>query len=296
MQTATPSFVSVDRLGLKTPRGYVFKNLSFSAEKGQIISFFGGPGSGKTAMLLSMCGRMKPTEGNCYVATYDINKDFRHIRHMSQISFIPGLNDVQPFLRVRSITAAELALVGKRGDKKHTDAYLKSWNFYDRLNIRFDDLKVYDRNIFGIILAMTGDPDLLIVDDLQADLTQHESIKIAELLKKIAREKNITIFFGCSEYDIADHADGLVVVSKDAISQRNAVIRDNPDLEAVPIIGYANDAKMAGNNGRAASNAKVGDNSGVRQNTKASANKTAANQATANKTAAKATSSRKERA
>ena len=290
MQTATPSFVSVDRLGLKTSRGYVFKNLNFSADKGQTVGFFGGPGSGKTAMLLSICGRMKPTEGNCYVATYEINNDFRHIRHRSQISFIPGLNDVQPFLRVKNITAAELALVGKRGDKKHTDAYLRSWNFFDRLDVRFDDLKVYDRNIFGIILAMTGDPELLIVDDLQTDLTQHESIKIVNFLKKIAVEKNIAIFFGCSEYDIANYADKLVIVSKDAVSQRNAVLRDNPDLEAVPIIGYANDVKMAG------SNAKVGDNSGVRQNTKTSANKTAANQATANKTAAKATSSRKERA
>ena len=257
MRTATPSFVSVDKLGLKTSQGTVFNDLSFSAEKGQLISILGEPNSGKTAMLLCMCGRMKPTTGNCYIATYNVQKDFRHIRHMSQISLIPGLNDVQPFLKVKNITAAELSLDGKHGDRKHTDEYLKKWDFYDRINIRFDKLNVYDSCLFGIILAMAGDPELLIVDDIQTDLTQRESIKITKLLKKIATETGTTVLFACSEYRIAQYADAVVIVSQSKLEQRSLVLKNEPDAKTIPIVGYANGVKNDKNTAKTKTNSNT---------------------------------------
>ncbi len=240
MPTATPSFVHVEKLELKTSQGSVYENLGFSLEKGQTACLLGGQGSGKTAMLLSVCGRMKFTGGSAQVAGWDVRESFRRVRRISQISFIPGLNDVQPFLALKHIVAAELALVGKRGNKATTDAYMKEWGFYDKLKTRFEDLNAYDRAVFGIVLAMTGDPELLVVDDIQTELTQHESIKLVDHMRDIARARDIAVLFGCSEYDIANHADGIVIVDAGAQAQRKAVLRDNPDLVPAPVIGYAN--------------------------------------------------------
>lgn len=240
MPTATPSFVHVEKLGLKTGQGHVYENLSFSAEKGQVVCLFGVQGSGKTAMLLSICGRMKFTSGEAKVAGWDVHRNFRRVRRISQISLIPGLNDVQPFLSLGNIVAAELALVGKHGDRAATDAYMKEWGFYDKRKMRFEDLHAYDVELFGIMLAMTGDPELLVVDDVHTELTQHQSIEIVCYLKELARKHDMAVLVACSEFDIANHADGLVIVDEHARDMRAAVLRDKPDTVPVPIIGYAN--------------------------------------------------------
>lgn len=237
---STEPFVQVEDLKLKTPLGVVYQDVSFSVGKGQVCALFGTAGCGKTALLLTACGRMKPSAGTARVAGHDLKKGYRKVRRLSAVSFIPGLNDVQPFLRVKNIMAAELSLVGKRGDKAATDDYLERCGFADKADVRFDDLDAYDAAYFGIILALASDPELLCVDDVQRELTQHQSIKLVDLLVRIARALGTTVLFCCSEYEIARGADGVVVLGAQAESQRQAVIRDQGEGHAVPIFGSGN--------------------------------------------------------
>ncbi|MGI6032808.1 MAG: ATP-binding cassette domain-containing protein [Coriobacteriales bacterium] len=236
-------FVSVEGLSVKTPMGSVYENVNFRLEKGTVACIFGNQGSGKTSLLLTMSGRMKPSAGDAKVGEYRLTKDFRRIRRMSAISFIPGINDVQPFLQLKRIAAAELALVGKRGNKANTDAFLKDWGYYEKRDVHFNDLNSYESTVFGIMLAMAGKPELLLVDDVQADLTQYESKKVVALLHDTAESFGTTVLFGCTEYEIARNADGLVIMSEEAASQRRAVLRDEnlSVADAKPVFGYGND-------------------------------------------------------
>ncbi len=230
-------FVFVNNLSLSTAMGTVYKDVSFSVPQNSVCCVYGEPGTGKTALLLSVCGRMKMGSGAATVGGYNLKNQFRMIRQISNISFIEGINDVQPFLEVKNIMAAELALAGIRGNKANTNAYLEKWDFLDRLNIRFNELNVYDTKYFGILLAMANSPKLLIVDDVQADLTQHQSKKLVSFLKSVAAECDMTVLFNSSEYEIARDADGIVVVGEEAEAQRRAVLRDegmvNADTTAI---------------------------------------------------------------
>lgn len=244
-QAGSP-FVEVRGLSLKTPMGPVYENVTFKAGKGALCCVFGGQGSGKTSLMLTVCGRMKASRGHASVAGLDVRREFRKVRRLSGLSFIPGLNDVQSFLEVHRIVAAELALAGKRGNKATTDAYLEQWDFLGKKDVQFKDLTAYDTALLGIILALCGDPELLVVDDVQTDLTQHEGIKLMQHLRGIAAERSTTVLVGCTEYEIARQADSVVVMGPEAESQRRAVIRDRrvPLEQTTPIAGSGNGAEV----------------------------------------------------
>ena len=238
--TEITPFMSIRELKLKTPLGTVYEQVSFDVGKGQVCALYGGAGSGKTSLLLTACGRMKPSGGNATVAGYDMKSKYRPVRRSSSISFIPRLNDVQPFLKVSAITGAELSLVNKKGNKAAAYEYLKRWHFEDKEDVRFEDLDAYDTAYFGILLACACDPQLLCVDDVQSDMTQHQGIKLVELLKLIAEQTGVTVLFCCSEYEIARHADGIVVLSEDAEMQRQAVLRERGPAADVKVFGVGN--------------------------------------------------------
>lgn len=246
-------YIEVNGLALRTPAGSVYEDVSFALGRGQVCSIFGDNGCGKTSLLLTVCGRMKPSAGGGSVAGFDLTRQYRRIRRISAISFISGINDVQPFMTVHDLMAAELSLAGFSGTKAATDTFLDEWDFVGQRDVRFRDLRPYDKALFGVMLACAGRPQLLVVDDVQTDLTQHESLKLVGVLGRLAREKQVTTLFACTEYEIARHADALVVLGFGAVAQRRAVLRDDATLKPTPVVGVGCGATWADIDGKTAS-------------------------------------------
>lgn len=48
------------------------QNLSFCVKKGEIFGLLGPNGAGKTTLIAMITGIYPPTEGNCWVAGFDI--------------------------------------------------------------------------------------------------------------------------------------------------------------------------------------------------------------------------------
>lgn len=238
------SFIDVKNLSLKTPMGSVYTDVSFSAEKGETVAIYGSQKSGRTSLLLSLSGRMKPSRGDALIASYSLSKKYGKIRYLSALSFFDGVNDVQPFLKVGKILAAELQLAGKHGSKKAVHDYLEHWNFSDLVQTQYVNLDAYNRAVFGFMLASTGNPEIIVVDDIETNLTQHQSIKLIKLFKEYAQQTGCCILFACSEYEIAYYADSIVVMSESAELQRQAVLRQNPS-HVVKVAGSANGVNPA---------------------------------------------------
>ena len=242
MATETEAYISVSGLTLKTPAGYVYRDVTFSAQQRQVVCLFGTEGSGRTSLMLTLGGRMKPTFGQDIVAGYDTHKQYKKVRDLSNITIVHRVNDVPENLRCSDILGSELSLVGKSGRKAAVAEYLEQWQFTDYAKTRYRDLESYERALFGIMLALCGDPQLLMVDDVQSGLTQHQGIKLVKLLKQLAAERGITILFNCSEYEIARFADGIVVLSQRAEEQRQAVIAEGG--YSVPVFGRGNGVEV----------------------------------------------------
>ena len=239
-QTETTPYVSVQGLGLKTPFGPVYEDVNLQVQKGQVVALFGSEGCGKTSLLLTLGGRMRYQVGTATVAGFDLRKRYKKVRDLSAITIVEGINDVPEFLSVRDLMAAELQMAGKKANRAAVDAYLQDWDFLDRAHAAYRSLESNDRLYFGIMLAYASDPELLRVDDIQSGVTQHRAIVWVDMFKQLAAARGTTVLFGTTEYDIARHADAVVIASQKGEEQRKAVLADKGSAALVPIAGTCN--------------------------------------------------------
>ena len=244
MQQQADKVVDVQGLTLRTVDGPVYENVTFTLEKGQVGCLFGSGGSGKTGLLLTLGARMRFKGGKATVFGYDLAKQYRKVRDLSSVTVIRHINDVPENLTVYDLVAAELATAGKRSNKAAVQEYLEKWDFSACERVRYRNLEANDRSYFGILLACVSDPELLLVDDVQTGITQHRSIEWVGLFKRLAQERDMAVLFCCNEFDIANKADGVLIMSDKAALQRQAVLQDQGAQADARLLGVANNVNV----------------------------------------------------
>jgi ABC-type branched-subunit amino acid transport system ATPase component len=146
----------------------------------------------------------------------------RAVAKKASLAFFENVNDVERVLRVRTIVSAELGLAGKRSDSVSTRAYLADWGLLEVADATIEELPqpVYD--LLGVALAMAHDPELLLVSDIERDMTEHQSAKLAARLCDLAHARGVTVVCGVIDYDLAARFDSATCITDDARSQRQA--------------------------------------------------------------------------
>lgn len=216
------TLVSARGLTQKTPMRTTYQNVDLDIKRGSLTSLVAEDRRGKTELLLTLCGHMRPTSGTLAVAGLELPKHEREIRRISGMGFFEEVNEVQPLLSLRAVTSAELNLQGKPSGSKATLAYLDAWGFADRAKAKTETLDKFDRVCFGIALGLAGDPQLLVVDDIEGDLTLAQGKEILDMLRKVAHERGVTVVVACTDYALGKMADAAVPISDAARGQMAA--------------------------------------------------------------------------
>lgn len=210
-------------LTLGLPFGVSYGNVDLSIPRGCVCAIVAENNQGKTELLLSLAGRMKPWGGTLEVAGYSLPRRRAKVRRMSGMGFFDRVNEVQPVLSVKNVAAAELNLYSLRSGRRATEAFLKEWGLDSVAKQKVESLDRFTYVRLGIALGMVGDPLILVVDDIESDLTRHQSLKLMEELKDIAHNRAMTVVVACTDYDLALSADMAVPVSESAREQARAV-------------------------------------------------------------------------
>ena len=64
--------ISVKNLEKSYKGNKVIKGISFEVENGEILCFLGPNGAGKTTLISMLTGMYRPSNGNAWIAGYDI--------------------------------------------------------------------------------------------------------------------------------------------------------------------------------------------------------------------------------
>nr|WP_316959613.1 ATP-binding cassette domain-containing protein [Streptomyces sp. TRM68367] len=220
--------VAARGLGLRGPRGWAFREVSFDAEPGSLIAIEGPSGSGRTCLLLALTGRMKPTEGSATVGGARGPKHLSAVRRCSALAHVPGVTDLDPALTVAEHLHERALLQRRFGDsprellrpraerrgeaRERIDAALAAAGLEPaslpkgaRTAVR--DLERVEALRLSVALALIDRPRLLGVDDTDLKLSDAERDEVWALLASLA-EAGTTVVAVCSEAP-----EGAVVVS-----------------------------------------------------------------------------------
>lgn len=214
-------------LGLKSPRITAYQGVDLEFAPAQAHAVLAENKAGKTELLLTLAGRMRATSGELTVAGFNGRTltGLRHIRALSGLGWFENVNELEKVLNVRTCISAELGLVGKRSGKGPVASYLAEWGLTEVAKSDLESLDRYTFDLVGIALGMAGDPQLLALDEIETDLTEHQTMKLIDLLKTLARERGVTVVCGMCDYDLARHFDSVACITEDARAQRDAVLR-----------------------------------------------------------------------
>lgn len=165
--------------------------LTMNVPKGSIYGFVGRNGAGKTTLIRLICGLQKPTSGD--FTLYGINSGEKDInrsrRRMGAVVETPSiymdmtgsenLKQQHLILGLPSFDgiSERLKLVGLENTGKK-----KAKNFSLGMKQRL-----------GIAIALTGDPDFLVLDEPTNGLDPQGIVEMRELILKLNREKQITV-------------------------------------------------------------------------------------------------------
>ncbi|MER5180858.1 ATP-binding cassette domain-containing protein [Streptomyces sp. NPDC002896] len=215
--------VSAQGLGLRGPRGWAFRGIDIDAEPGALIAIAGPSGSGRSSLLLTLTGRMKPTEGQASVGRFPLPKHMAAVRRISALGPVPGVTDLDPSLTVAehlrerallqrrydgSLQTLVRALLRPRGERAaearlRIEAALSAAGLDmstlpkgPRTAVR--DLERLEALRLSVALALIGRPGVLGVDDTDLKLSDTERAEAWALLRSIA-EAGTTVVAVCSE-------------------------------------------------------------------------------------------------
>lgn len=212
---ASKPYISAHGLGLKTFAGCVFRDVDVDVHKGELVAVRGRNGSGKTALLLTLAGRMKQTSGTLTIGGFELPRQRSKVERHVGLSLFRGLNDLQDSLTAANALGAEFELFGRKPHREAVASYLAQWRLADVANVRVKDLTSEKLTQLGIALAFVGEPDAVMVDDVEDQLTMSQSEGLMALLLDAAHTRNAAIVVGVVERDLASMADATVYLTKE---------------------------------------------------------------------------------
>ncbi|MGN5633136.1 ATP-binding cassette domain-containing protein [Streptomyces sp. AC154] len=199
--------VTAGNLGLKGPRGWAFRDVSFSAGPGSLIAVEGPSGSGRTCLLLTLTGRMRPSEGHAETGGLRLPRRAAAVRRIAALGPVPGVSELDPAFTVaehlrerallqRRYDGSPRALLRPRRERAATagariDAALDAAGLdpatlpkAERTRVR--DLERLEALRLSVALALIGRPALIAVDDADLKLSDAERAEAWELLRSLA--------------------------------------------------------------------------------------------------------------
>jgi branched-chain amino acid transport system ATP-binding protein len=178
----------IDANGLHSFYGvsHILHGVDFTVRKGETIGLMGRNGMGKTTLIKTMLGLVRPRQGSVRVRGVDMTHAAPHAIARKGIAYVPEGRGIFPNLSVREnlIMAARPGIDGRR--EWDFDRVLHTFpRIGERLNNGGAQLSGGEQQMLTIGRALMTNPDLLILDEATEGLAPLIAKEIWSIIKTI---------------------------------------------------------------------------------------------------------------
>ena len=187
-------------------------NVSFSADKGQIIGFLGPNGAGKSTMMKILTGFIKPNEGNVFVDDIDVLKN--PLEAQKTIGYLPEHNPIYKDMFVREYLQFQASIF--KVDKSHIELCIEKVGLTAEAHKKIHQLsKGYQQRV-GLAAAILHNPTVLILDEPTTGLDPNQLVEIRQLIKDLGKEKTV-LFSTHIMQEVEAVCDRVIIIKKGEI-------------------------------------------------------------------------------
>lgn len=212
------SFTNVSKVYAKQA---VLDILLLEITKGQTFGLVGNNGAGKTTMFSCLLDLIKPSKG--VIKNNNVN-----VRESEDWKSFTSAYLDESFLIGYLMPEEYFYFIGElRGvSKREVDRFLNQ--FEDLFNGEILKGKKYIRDLskgnqkkVGIVAALIGEPEVIILDEPFANLDPTTQIRLKKIIKKLSQDRNITVLI--SSHDLQDVTE---VSERIVLLEKGKVVRD----------------------------------------------------------------------
>ncbi|ACR80290.1 ABC transporter ATP-binding protein [Kosmotoga olearia] len=213
-------FVRVEGLTYRYTNEEVLKNISFSVEKGKVLSILGPNGSGKSTLLKIIVGILRDYSGSVKILDKEV-KEYS-IKHLAMIaSYIP--QEFSPVFDLKNFTIVSfgrnphLSLfrgLNKR-DYEIIEASMKSTEVYEFRERRCSTLSGGEKQRVIIAKSLAQEGQLLLLDEFTTHLDPGHSQKLLDLTLNLIKTNNLTAIMVAHDVNQAIKVSSEIMFLKD---------------------------------------------------------------------------------
>lgn len=231
----------LNAVGLTYPAdGSVLRGVHLAVGEGEAVAVLGEAGSGKSALLATLCGMLDPASGSLWAngrPLHALGPEQRDEVFRRQFGVLPQDCRLLPELTVAENVALPLRLAGHSVARamERSRVWLARFEIEDQATLSAAGLTQPVLRRAALARAVVGDPVVLLADEPLADLAGHTAEATARILRSIA----------------ASHGTAVIVFTRDPMTAAyfNRVVRladgrtdaqpAGPPPAAVPLLGAA---------------------------------------------------------
>jgi len=199
----------------------VLVNIDMMVEKGDIACLLGRNGMGKTTLLRSIIGLNKVIKGDIVFDADDITNIPTYKRSRYGIAFIPQGREIIPYLSVLDNLKLGLAASRKKLKKIPDEIFEVFPRLKQHLKRQGGLLSGGQQQQLAIARGLMCDPQIMLLDEPTEGIQPSIVQEIDETLKRINREKGVTLLVVEQKIDFAKQlAQKFFIMEKGAIAAK----------------------------------------------------------------------------
>jgi ABC-2 type transport system ATP-binding protein len=167
------------------------ENITFHAERGEILGFLGPNGAGKTTTMRILAGYMPPTSGEARVAGYDVVDQSLEVR--KRVGYLPETVPLYPDMTVFEYLKFMADLRHVENAEDRVDEVLELVHMEERSDSFISSLSKGMRQRIGLAQAIIHKPDVLILDEPTIGLDPAQIIDVRNLIRELGQDHTIML-------------------------------------------------------------------------------------------------------
>ena len=207
---------------------HILRNVDLTVNSGEMVCLIGRNGVGKTTLLKSLIGLLRPKKGEIIFNGNSLIRKEPHLRAQLGMAYVPQGREIIPYLTVEEnlLLGLEALPGGLIKNKKIDNIVFELFPILnDFLNRKGGDLSGGQQQQLAIARALLGKPKLLLLDEPTEGIQPNIVIDIENAIKTIIRESNIGVLL------VEQHLHFVKQANNYYAMQRGGIVASGPTSE-----------------------------------------------------------------
>lgn len=186
-------------------------DVSFTANKGEIIGFLGPNGAGKSTTMKIITGYLQATSGTATVCGIPVEQDPLKVKQ--KIGYLPESNALYTDLYVREYLGFMADVHRLKHKKEAVEQAIAMVGLTPEANKKIQQLSKGYKQRVGIAAALIHDPEVLILDEPTSGLDPNQILEIRDVIRQQGKNKTV-LFSSHILQEVEAICDRVLIISK----------------------------------------------------------------------------------